>query len=418
MAGDKYKTVKHPRLHMTFLRFLIQSLAFLTLIVVACSAQTDRESLTSMRVDYDTSLTRIDDQYRNGLRDSLARYGRLLNTTREMLRTRGDLDGLLATEEEILRWKKEQTVPAHPPAGLPSLLVMARSSYRKQMDVAGKTRNERIIAATDRYLSRLDALKRDLTRQNRIENALSVKAEIERTRSNELVVSARTAVGSGASFHKRICLKCSGKGRTGAACNTCGKTGKCGPCGGSGTRASPFKGDRGRVRCIACSGSGKCRKCKGSGLTGETCAACKGAGTVTVRVKSEMAAAATRAADTTIDEEFEKYATVMGSLYKMHNKGQAMRADFSVVKANQAQYVGKLLKSRVYLVVGHPRIIEVVSTLKSAGKGGEQLIPYSLKVGMKVDKLFKRLGANAPVIVTYGVVSETNITIFDIAAAE
>lgn len=103
----------------------------------------------------------------------------------------GDLDGMLATLQEARRFIAARAAEADPFEAVPELpteaLVNAPAELRQLQDAYLKSHSERAEAlakqAEDRviqFTTRLDTLTRDLTRRNRIEEALAVRAENER----------------------------------------------------------------------------------------------------------------------------------------------------------------------------------------------------------------------------------------------
>ncbi len=116
-----------------------------------------------------------------------------LATLKRKFQEDGDLDGMLATMKEAKRFVAAQAAEADPFEAVPELtteaLVAAPAELRQLQDAYLKSHADRAEALTRQVeervaqlIARLEALVKDLTRQNRIEEALAVRAENERWR--------------------------------------------------------------------------------------------------------------------------------------------------------------------------------------------------------------------------------------------
>lgn len=401
-------------------------------------------SLDALRQDYEQALQKV--QMESGVAAGKAgQYAKALAALADKLQKDGDLEGLLAAKKEKERFDKAKQVPEETPADLPPAVAKLQTDYRKSVSQSETDRNTAILTLTGKYVARLDALKKQLTMQGQIDEALKLKAEGERAKTSPVVASAEFALAelttkpapqppsaatSDTTSDMVPCDKCEGTGHTAPPCPKCSNTGKCSSCDGRGMVPSPMKGTKGNLRCIPCKGSGQCRVCSGQEKQ-IACAACQGSGKVAAPVlprrdagpKSSPWAIASPSSKGTavgkntmgqVDTELDQYLEKMAGLHQLFKDGDFTPAAADKVIANPTPYTGKIIQSKVYLINGHPRGVRVAPSYEAIPKGGSLLIPYSRDVGVKAEEVFKAVGENGEVIVTYGIVSKENITLFDI----
>jgi len=261
-------------------------------------------------------------------------------------------------------------------------------------------------------------------------------------------------------FTKESCTACGASGKRKAACTECEGRGRCGRCGGKGYRMMEGIGKRNRVNCAKCKGRGRCATCEGKGSEIGPCRSCGGSGSRTAQAKvkavylallkgeriderrftgsasggdrggrthtsvdrtpgtSSSASAATDTRPTSGDtqRQMDAYVNSMGALDKMFAEHKTHETSLTEVMALPERHQGKLLKSRGYIISCFPREVVVAPRSGSSRADGVTLIPRSLEVGMKASGLFEKVGKGKRVVVTYGIVSRDNRTLFDIEA--
>lgn len=110
------------------------------------------------------------------------------------LQKAGDLDGLLAAQDEIQRFEislelpNESIVSAHPQ------IAALQKKYLKLDSHIDTKKSEAIVSLTDQYIAHLERLKKELTISGDVTSAISAKDEIELVSASEIVASARKAV--------------------------------------------------------------------------------------------------------------------------------------------------------------------------------------------------------------------------------
>lgn len=399
-------------------------------------------TLESMRRDYELSLQKQQAESGVAAIGKGNDYIKSLAALADTLQKAGDLEGLVAAKQEKERFEKEKQVPPQSPAGLPPPVIKLQTDYRKNLAQAETEKYTGLISLTDKYVGQLNALKKQMTVDGQIDEALKMKAEADRVKSSPPVSAAQFALAelvakkeaASAPVEGAVetvpCIRCNGTGRVAPDCLRCGGSGRCVSCKGKGQVPSMLKGMGGVVRCTPCKGTGKCRECSNADKM-VACTACKGSGVLAKapppriyapRYTSSPPPAAPSnegrvdsAAKALVDSELDQYLETMASLHAQFKNGSVGREPAEKVLANPLQYGGKVLQSKVYLINGHPRGIRVAATRDAIPKGGTLLVPYSMDVGMKAQDTSKEVGANGEVVITYGVVNRDNITLFAIS---
>jgi len=105
-------------------------------------------------------------------------YLQALKTLEQKFGKAGDLDGILAIRKETKRFQDEKQLPEEAVAEYtPDLAALQKKAIRLRREIE-QNRRTAAGAATDRYLAALRALKKDLTKQGLLEEAIRAKDEI------------------------------------------------------------------------------------------------------------------------------------------------------------------------------------------------------------------------------------------------
>ncbi len=405
---------------------------------VSLAAGAGETTLASLQNAYEKGLQKIQKDYKAAEASWPTRYQDLLEATAAQLQQAGDLENLLALRKEKERFVAQRSVPESPAPGTASLVASLQDNHRKNLADALLEKNRRIVALTEQYLMRLDTLKQELTRANRISEALTVKAEADRIRQFEVYTAARFALDEhetrsavtpspSPSEGTSHCPDCRGTGKTTQLCGGCAGSGRCRSCNGLGQRRG-LRGSSVLIGCVTCKVTGKCRECGGTGYAVAPCLTCQGKG----RVPESVAPVSPRSAA----EHPPKTVTAapsgppphrepppiptppvadMARWQALAEQGQAETVDFAAVLRNPEAYRGRILKSRVYLVGASPRLVRVVASVEDLNRPGQALIPYSIEVGSRAEVLRLDIRPRDPVWIVYGVVHPENFTLFHMA---
>ncbi|MCB1236968.1 MAG: hypothetical protein KDM91_18010, partial [Verrucomicrobiae bacterium] len=102
-------------------------------------------------------------------------YLRAVERARTAARKNGNLDEVTALDSEKTRMTAGPGVPPADNPGIPASLISLRKTYREAVGKLEATRDEKTAPLYEKYLVALDAYESELTRANRIENALAVR---------------------------------------------------------------------------------------------------------------------------------------------------------------------------------------------------------------------------------------------------
>ena len=127
------------------------------------------------------------------LNAELARYGKRLPFVEVALKKAGNVEGVIAIKEEIVRFEKDRTVPDVSPDGLPALAEQARTGFRKAVVGFTSTKNKQTAALIRRYLVPLNELKKGLLVADKLDEAKGVDTEIKRVEFILADIEARLA---------------------------------------------------------------------------------------------------------------------------------------------------------------------------------------------------------------------------------
>jgi len=171
--------------------------AVIALLATALSSPAHAEppaELKRLAYIYATELQKINAQRNQQTAILPDTYLTRLKELQNTFQREGDLDGVLAATNESKRFLASRSAEPDPfevTPGMPPAAIVATQPALKQLQQSYIQWNRNAADAsqqrTDKlntiYLSRLEALKSELTRQNRIPDALEVKAEVERVRN-------------------------------------------------------------------------------------------------------------------------------------------------------------------------------------------------------------------------------------------
>lgn len=167
--------------------------AFVALAVQPSGAQEPAEpaELADMKAAFNRLLGEQVLLYRKTTASQPGVYEEDLRLLCERLQKGGDLDGFLAADKELKRFREAmsgerdpfEANPEMPASALvrePAELRALQDRYLKSFRDAAAARQKNISDITAQYLERLRGLQKDLTIKNRIDDALAVRTEVDR----------------------------------------------------------------------------------------------------------------------------------------------------------------------------------------------------------------------------------------------
>lgn len=122
-------------------------------------------------------------------------YRKSLDGIANRLQMAGDLDGLLTVRKEKARAEKDAGLPETALVEKPAELKALQQQYLKNRQNAEAANARKILQAAAACKAEMEQEIKDLTRANKIEEALKVKAGIAQFATNAIVVHARIRAG-------------------------------------------------------------------------------------------------------------------------------------------------------------------------------------------------------------------------------
>ncbi|MEI6218126.1 MAG: hypothetical protein WCP86_04450, partial [bacterium] len=176
---------------------LIPFLLVSVLVASSSSAADITPAMALLRSSYESNLqatVRYD-----AAADGMATYSKKLDSMAETLKNAGDLEGVVAIRAEKKRFEEEKKVPTESAPDINPAIAKARAEYQQSVTKGEIDKNKGILALADNYASDLEALKKQLTKEDKIEEATLVKQEIDRLRASAEVTSAQFVIADLAS---------------------------------------------------------------------------------------------------------------------------------------------------------------------------------------------------------------------------
>ncbi len=153
---------------------LLMHVAYLSLAPHALGEPTAYEALHEK---YKSARAAIDEETLTGIESARKAYGEGLSRVAQACQEAGELEAVLAVRQEIKRFEDSGTVPA--PSHSVQRVLTIQQDFRKERDRITNETNRKRASLIKHYLRRLVSLKKELTRRNRIEEALALRDEIE-----------------------------------------------------------------------------------------------------------------------------------------------------------------------------------------------------------------------------------------------
>jgi len=120
-----------------------------------------------------------------------ANYVKSLDKLVQSMQTTGNLDGLMAARKEKNRFLKEGGIPGTPGLETPAELASLENQYIKDLKSIEAAKARKIVALVGQYTTDLEELKKKLTQNGAMAEAMEAKYEIERINEDPDIVAAR-----------------------------------------------------------------------------------------------------------------------------------------------------------------------------------------------------------------------------------
>ena len=417
----KYCVMCRPRVLLVGLFLVLTYLSSATFAAGKNSVQTAKDSFIKSLKDLQSD--------RSAKAAARARdYVKDLQALQDQEQKAGNLESYLALKNEIKRFETTKKISSGSDEEIQLMIKNARDSYYAAAVKDRADEKKRAQALAQQHIKQLEYLKKKLTMESKLDEALAAKKEVE-------ILQRKLEAAQGGLVD---CSVCYGSGSARVSCRICRGRSSCSACRGNGYKETFGK----MVKCLSCGGTGNCRKCEGEGREKQNCAKCSGSGKVTGQGDGDLVAILLSdkvpAPKVVVDarpptphypkknhksgkqiakdakKEIDEHVKTVSLLRDLFQRKQASPKPFDEVIANRSANKAKLFVSDVNVYYAHPRSVKVASSHEQARQGVTTLIPHSQMVGNKTDHLFKQIGKGARVTITYGVVNQHNIMLFDI----
>ena len=156
-----------------------------------CSAQsTPSVDLKTLKSKYKQDLAVIQADSDKALTNSIQGYADALKVLGQKLQGAGDLDGILAVQKESERFGKEKAIPEGAVVADNVALRELQLYWQKMPETIDISKSRKIVALSKGHIAALEAAKKQLTTQGKVEEAVELKNEIERLRTSAEVTAA------------------------------------------------------------------------------------------------------------------------------------------------------------------------------------------------------------------------------------
>jgi hypothetical protein len=160
--------------------------AALAVLAAACFAPAllaqPAPTLESLKATYDKAKKEIDVAHERQKTDALAAYGRAVEENMLAYQKKGDLDTYLLLEKAKKDAEGGTPVP-EPSDGLHAGLVQPVAGYRKLLAAADAERSRRLTTLQTQYATSLQEQIKRLMKQEKIDDAMKVKEELDRIKA-------------------------------------------------------------------------------------------------------------------------------------------------------------------------------------------------------------------------------------------
>jgi len=156
-----------------------------------CLAQTAPSAdIKTLKVKYEQGLAAIQEDTNKALANSVQGYADALKALGRKLQGAGDLDGMLAVKKESERFEKEKAIPESAVVADCVALKDLQLRWQKMPDAIDVSKSKKIVTLSGSHIAALEELKKQLTMQGQVDEAVEAKNEIERVRTSAEVTAA------------------------------------------------------------------------------------------------------------------------------------------------------------------------------------------------------------------------------------
>lgn len=154
--------------------------------------QTLPDALVKARTQYQDMLNELSRKRDDGIERLRAAYLEQLKNLLAASKDKGDLDGVLAAQNETERFERAREVAPGDVVFAPDALKTLQERFRQASTKIASDTNAEIVGLTDRYLGGLERYQRQAVQDNRVSDALTARQEMDAVRSDPRYLIAST----------------------------------------------------------------------------------------------------------------------------------------------------------------------------------------------------------------------------------
>jgi len=166
------------------------------LALLAATPRLAAADLAAARNGFEKGLADIERASRQAMQGWPVEYLQALDRLAANVQKTGDFDGLMAVRKEAARFRKTRELSEALLATTPVALARLQETCLERRRKLDETRSRRVLELVKRYTKHLLALRTELTRQNKLADAVKVNAEIERVKRDPRVTAAEFAIAN------------------------------------------------------------------------------------------------------------------------------------------------------------------------------------------------------------------------------
>jgi len=156
----------------------------LMVIVKDAIAQTNTADFANAQKIYQERLAKIEETYAAKPKAILANYAKDLDALEQSLAKKSNLDGVMAVRQDKEDLKLANDVPDNINDKTPAELKALKEKYKVLMAGVESGKKQEIASLSTMYIGRLEKMRDALTIAMKIDDALAVKAEIDKVKVN------------------------------------------------------------------------------------------------------------------------------------------------------------------------------------------------------------------------------------------
>jgi hypothetical protein len=379
------------------------------------------DAAKSLRSAYQKNLTAIRDQFLARKIVAMSQCTNAVALAAETCQKGGDLDGLLALAEERKRMAVAGVVPETDAPNMHPAVARIRAAYRTAVAAARRDCDAAEDSLVTRHIQDLDAMKRNLTIQGKMEDAIAVRDYLVPLASAMKKSVAPQESSTPPDEQRLDCPVCDGAGKRMTACTKCSGTAQCASCDGTGMRKPSMKGGS-PTPCLTCKRSGRCAACAGKGSVPDSpCDPCGGVGKLSKA--NADAVEAGRSKPLPPKDRVWIYRlrsldanTALTMAARMKDDvewGNVVTMDLDKALQNASSVRGKACRSKAVFRWGGGHQLTV--SVRPGVDFAVGLMPYSRGDAGALAGTLATLKRDDPIVITYGIVEPDCLVLFRVA---